>query len=201
MLYEQRVSKVQVASSVRQLFVICDALSVLFQISFVQQRPVPCTGLHCTPPRKAREIEDPKVPCPLHLALCSVLCLCVLFCVSVFCSVSLCLCVLFCVSVFCARRWSSKPDLFALPHARRRRQRNTCFSISFVYVRNVLLLVLVHQLVAEHVGYTSLFSFKVVVFRMQYSASCPGWYSTPRFTKFPSSSFLLMKQNPSNKRL
>jgi hypothetical protein len=81
------------------------------------------------------------------------------------------------------------------------RQRNTCFSISLVYVRNVLLLVLVHQLVAEHVGYTSLFSFKVVVFRMQYSASCPGWYSTPRFTKFPSSSFLLMKQNPSNKRL
>ena len=57
----------------------CDALIVLFQISFVQQRPVPCTGLHCTPPRKAREIEDPKVPCPLHLSLC----LCV-------CSVSLC---------------------------------------------------------------------------------------------------------------
>jgi hypothetical protein len=66
----------------------CDAPNVLFQISFVQQRPVPCTGLHCTPPRKAREIEDPKVPCPLHLALCSVLCLCVLFCVSVsLCSV------------------------------------------------------------------------------------------------------------------
>ena len=157
----------------------CDALTVLFQISFVQQRPVPCTGLHCTPPRKAREIKDPQVPCPLHLALC--------LCGSVLC--------------LCAQRWSSKPDLFALPHARRRRQRNTCFSISLVYVRNVLLLVLVHQLVAEHVGYTSLFSFKVVVFRMQYSASCPGWYSTPRFTKFPSSSFLLMKQNPSNKRL
>ena len=33
-----------------------------------------------------------------------------------------------------------------------------------------------------HVGWTSLFSFKVVVFRMQHSASCPGWYSTPRFT-------------------
>ena len=167
----------QQGSSCVSCFVTCDALTVLFQISFVQQRPVPCTGLHCTPPRKAREIEDPKVPCPLHLALC------------------------LCVSVFCAQRWSSKPDLFALPHARRRRQRITCFSISLVYVRNVLLLVLVHQLVAEHVGYTSLFSFKVVVFRMQYSASCPVWYSTPRFTKFPSSSFLLMKQNPSNKRL
>ena len=89
-----------------------DAPTVLFRISFVQQRPVPCTGLHCTPPRKAREIKDPQVLCPLHRFLC----LCV--------SVSLCS-----VSVFCAQRWSSKPDLFALPHARRRRQRNTCFQI------------------------------------------------------------------------
>ena len=96
-----------------------DALTVLFRISFVQKRPVPCTGLHCTPPRKAREIKDPQVLCPLH----RVLCLCVLLCVSVsVCCVSVC-----CVSVFCAQRWSSKPDLFALPHARRRRQRNTCF--------------------------------------------------------------------------
>ena len=60
----------------------CDALIVLFQISFVQQRPVPCTGLHCTPPRKAREIKDPQV-----------LCLYTVFFVSVFCCVSLCLCV------------------------------------------------------------------------------------------------------------
>ena len=64
-----------------------DALTVLFRISFVQQRPVPCTGLHCTPPRKAREIKDPQVLCPLH----RVLCLCVLLCVSVsLCAVSLC---------------------------------------------------------------------------------------------------------------
>ena len=105
-------------------FVTCDALSVLFQISFVQQRPVPCTGLHCTPPRKAREIKDPQVLCPLHRVL--------YLCVSVFCSVSLCSVLCLCVSVFCAQRWSSKPDLFALPHARRRRQRNTCFSILFI---------------------------------------------------------------------
>ena len=52
----------------------------------------------------------PSTPC--SLSLCSVVCLCVSVC---------------CVSVFCAQRWSSKPDLFALPHARRRRQRNTCF--------------------------------------------------------------------------
>ena len=64
-----------------------DALTVLFRISFVQQRPVPCTGLHCTPPRKAREIKDPQVLCPLH----RLLCLCVLLCVSVsLCAVSLC---------------------------------------------------------------------------------------------------------------
>ena len=94
----------EVSTKLHQLLA-CDALIVLFQISFVQQRPVPCTGLHCTPPRKAREIKDPQVLCPLHLALC--------LCVS---------CVLFCVSVFCAQRRSSKPDLFALPHARRRRQ-------------------------------------------------------------------------------
>ena len=95
-----------------QLATACgDALiSVLFRISFVQQRPVPCTGLHCTPPRKAREIKDPQVLCTLHRVLC--------FCVSV----SLCS-----VVCLCAQRWSSKPDLFALPHARRRRQRNTCF--------------------------------------------------------------------------
>ena len=99
----------KVSTKLHQLLA-CDALIVLFQISFVQQRPVPCTGLHCTPPRKAREIKGPQVLCPLH----RVLCLCV--------SVSL-----FSVSVFCAQRWSSKPDLFALPHARRRRQRNTCF--------------------------------------------------------------------------
>ena len=53
-----------------------DALTVLFRISFLQQRPVPCTGLHCTPPRKAREIKDPQVLCPLH----RVLCLCVMLC-------------------------------------------------------------------------------------------------------------------------
>ena len=113
------MNNVSARFKLRQLFVscfvTCDALSVLFQISFVQQRPVPCTGLHCTPPRKAREIKDPQVLCPLHLALC--------LCVS---------CVLFCLSVFCAQRRSSKPDLFALPHARRRRQRNTCLSILFI---------------------------------------------------------------------
>ena len=72
-----------------QLATACgDALiSVLFRISFVQQRPVPCTGLHCTPPRKAREIKGPQVLCPLHRALC----LCALLCVSVsLCAVSLC---------------------------------------------------------------------------------------------------------------
>ena len=71
----------------------CDVLNVLFQIPFVQQRPVPCTGLHCTPPRKARKIKDPRVLCPLYRALC--------LCVSVFCCVSLCLCVL-CLCVLCA---------------------------------------------------------------------------------------------------
>ena len=77
----------KVSTKLHQLLA-CDALiSVLFRISFVQQRPVPCTGLHCTPPRKAREIKDPQVLCPLH----RVLCLCVLLCVSVsLCAVSLC---------------------------------------------------------------------------------------------------------------
>ena len=94
------MNNVSARFKLRQLFVscfvTCDALSVLFQIPFVQQRPVPCTGLHCTPPRKAREIKDPQVLCPLHRALC--------LCVS---------CVLFCLSVFCAQRRSSKPDLSA----------------------------------------------------------------------------------------
>jgi len=66
----------------------------------------------------------------------------------------------------CPQRRSSKPDLFALPHARRRRQRNTCLSISLIYNRNVLLLVLVNQLVEEYVGNTSFLSFKVAVSRM-----------------------------------
>jgi len=52
------------------------------------------------------------------------------------------------VLCLCALHRSSKPDLIALPRTRRRRTRNTYISISLKYVRNVLLLVLVHQLAA-----------------------------------------------------
>ena len=78
----------KVSTKLHQLLA-CDALIVLFQISFVQQRPVPCTGLHCTPPRKAREIKETLKYSALYTV----------FFVSVFCCVSLCLCVLCLCSV------------------------------------------------------------------------------------------------------
>jgi hypothetical protein len=196
----------------------CDALiSVLFRISFVQQRPVPCTGLHCTPPRKAREIKDPQVLCPLH----RVLCLCVLLCVSVsLCAVSLCavsLCSVRSVGplnrtslhsptqgaggretlVFNFSRVSPQCVIARSRPSTRVQDATQCIVSRMVSLFSFInscsgcnpvhrvqdgQFVLVHQLVAEHVGWTSLFSFKVVVFRMQPSASCPGWYSTPRFT-------------------
>ena len=150
-----KVSAVQVATAGG------DALTALFQISFVQQRPVPCTGLHCTPPRKAREIKETLKYSALYTVF--------------FVSESLCHCVLsLCsVSVFCAQRWSSKPDLFALPHARRRRQRNTCFQF------------LSYMSAMCYCSFSSINSSQ----RMsggpacsRSKSSCPGWYSTPRFT-------------------
>ena len=164
----------KVSTKLHQLLA-CDALIVLFQISFVQQRPVPCTGLHCTPLRKAREIKDPQVLCPLH----RVLCLCVLLCVSVSLCAVVCLCVsVCCVSVFCAQRWSSTPDLFALPHARRRRQRNTCFQ--FFSCMSAMC----------YCSFSSINSSQSMSGGPACScskSSCPGCNSTPRFiTAIPS---------------
>ena len=54
----------KVSTKLHQLLA-CDALIVLFQISFVQQRPVPCTGLHCTtlheclPPQHSPTLRPP----------------------------------------------------------------------------------------------------------------------------------------------
>ena len=103
----------------------------------------------------------PSTPC--SLSLCSVVCLCVSVC---------------CVSVFCAQRWSSKPDLFALPHARRRRQRNTCFQF------------LSYMSAMCYCSFSSINSSQSMSGGPACSrskSSCPGCNSTPRFiTAIPS---------------
>ena len=154
----------------------CDALiSVLFRIPFVQQRPVPCTGLHCTPPRKAREIKDPQVLCPLH----RVLCLCVLLCVSVsLCAVSLCsvrsVGPLNRTSLHSPTQGAGGRETLVVKFS------HVCPQCVIARSRPSTRVQDATQCIVSRM--VSLFSFKVVVFRMQHSASCPGWYSTPRFT-------------------
>ena len=80
----------------------CGALVVLFRISYAQQRPVPCTGLLCTPFSVSLCAASVPINGPL------------------------------CTPPRKRRRQRNTWPLFELPHVRRRRQGNTSLFFSFL---------------------------------------------------------------------